>query len=233
MDYVRGARLQYMHGVKMVAGRLSQLASVCQYIKEVIDSLTKLKDIAATDQLRDQYTHNLCMALMEGEAEAAQIFLEYPDASTERWEEVDNKPRRPGGIVAATAAIGDLDVFLALEPTIIDIPEKPETLLSALELAVSSIKTGIKLAAAGHTTKNQNGVLNKNGLPINEEQIQALFQGASRSTIKYLLDVGFYHPDSIGRYIPLQLALGAPRFNIGAFHPKRWDVVYLLITVPT
>ena len=72
-------------------------------------------------------------------------------------------------------------------------------------------------------------MLNKNGLPINDEQIQALFQEASRSTIKYFLDAGFFHPDSIGRYILLQLALGAPRINIGAFHPKRWDVVYLLI----
>jgi len=71
------------------------------------------------------------------------MFPEYPDASTERWEDVDNKPRRPRGIVAAAAAIGGLDVFLALEPTIIDILEKPEILPSALESAVCSGKTEI------------------------------------------------------------------------------------------
>ena len=68
MDYMRGARLQYMHGAKMVAGRLSQLAPVYQYIKEMIDTLIELKDVAATAQLRDPYAQDLCMALMEGEA---------------------------------------------------------------------------------------------------------------------------------------------------------------------
>jgi hypothetical protein len=85
---------------------------------------------------------------VEGKDEAAQTFPMSPNASTERREDVDTGTGRLRGIVAAAAAVGDLEVVLVLEPTLTDLLESPEMLPNALEAAVWSGKT--EYCSVGH-----------------------------------------------------------------------------------